>query len=202
MKKYYTTISQQPKEMLRLTAYENPGQNPVLECSTPTHFPIIPLIRNTAKKGEQIKIVAVKPAYATTDYCLSVLKNELEAIKAEIEFEYGEIELIDTPISEIIDNHLDLFGKLIKTADDGDRIYADITYGTKPIPMILMMYMNYAYKFFQDISIENVIYGAMDHSSKKSYIYDVSALFYMNSTINSMKNVADPEGFIRTIIDM
>ena len=68
--------------------------------------------------------------------------------------------------------------------------------------MILMMYMNYAYKFFRDISIENVIYGAMDHSSKKSYIYDVSALFYMNSTINSMKNVADPEGFIRTIIDM
>ena len=202
MKKYYTTISQQPKDKLRETVYENPGPNPIHESSTPPHFTINPLNRNTAKKGEQIKIVAVKPAYATTDYCLSVLKNELEAIKAEIGFEYGEIELIDTPVSEIIDNHLDLFGKLIGTADDGDRIYADITYGTKPIPMILMMYMNYAYKFFQDISIENIIYGAMDHTNNKSYIYDVSALFYMNSTITSMKNVADPEGFIRTIIDM
>lgn len=112
-------------------------------------FPYNPAYPQYGEKGEQIKIVAVKPAYATTDYCLSVLKNELEAIKAEIGFEYGEIELIDTPVSEIIDNHLDLFGKLIGTADDGDRIYADITYGTKPIPMILMMYMNYAYKFFR-----------------------------------------------------
>lgn len=202
MKKYYTTISQQPAEKLLENIYENPGKNPVLNCEMATHYPIIPLIRNTAKKGEEIKIIAVKPAYETTDHCLSVLKEELEALKGEIGFEYGEIQIIDTPVSEMVNNHLDLFGELVKTAEDNDKIYVDITFGTKPIPMILLMYMNYAYRFKKNISIENVIYGAMNHAEKKSSIYDVSALFYMNSTINSMENVADPAEFIRTIIGM
>lgn len=202
MKKYYTTISQQPKERLQETIYGNPGKNPILSCTAPTHYPIIPLIRNTAQKGEEIKVIAVKPEYETTEYCLSVLKEELEALKAEIGFEYGEIQIINTPVSEMVNNHLDLFGELVKTAADDDNIYVDITFGTKPIPMILLMYMNYSYRFCKNISIENVIYGSFDHSEKKSNIYDVSALFYMNSTINNMENVADPAEFIRTVIQM
>lgn len=202
MKKYYTTISQQPKDKLQETIYENPGKNPVLNCSSPTHYPIIPLIRNTAQKGEEIKIIAVKPAYENTDHCLSVLIEELDALKNEIGFDYGEIHIIETPVSEMVNNHLDLFGELVKTAADDDKIYVDITFGTKPIPMILLMYMNYAYRFNKNTSIENVIYGAYNHSEKKSFIYDVSALFYMNSTINTMENVADPAEFIRAIIQM
>ena len=202
MKKYYTTISQQPAPSLKLIQYRNPGQSPVLEYGE-THFPIIPLIANTAKPGETVKIIAVKPAYATTDHCLTVFQEELKAVSDRIGFRY-ETEIFDTPQSEMIGNHLDLFSRLVDSTENGDRIYADITFGTKPIPMIMLMFMNFAYKCRKDAEIENIVYGAMNHEEKTASLYDVTALFFMNSVVNQFdaETISDPAAVIRKLIDM
>lgn len=201
MKKYYLTISQQPKGDLKESLYSNPGGNPALECRTSTHFPIIPVIANTADKNEKIRIYAVCPQHENTKINLDILRSELEKTKEEIGFEY-ELTIVDTPFSEMIGDHLALFGKLIETAENDDMIYADITFGTKPIPMILMMFMTYAYRFKENITIEKIVYGQFDHNTKTASVYDVSALFYMNMTINNMDNVTDPIKFINLMLEM
>ncbi len=202
MKKYYTTISQQAKESLKLVHYLNPGQSPILEYGE-THFPIIPLIANTVKSGETIHIYAVKPAYERTEYCLAVLQEELKSLSEKICFQY-ELEIFDTPQSEVIGNHLDLFTRLVDSSSDDDQIYADITFGTKPIPMILLMFMTFAYKHRKHAEIEHVVYGAMNHEEHTSSLYDVTALFFMNSVVNQLdsEKISDPAAIIRKLIDL
>lgn len=201
MKKYYMTISQQKEGGLNAALYINPGKNPVLESDTPTHYPIIPLIANTAEAGEKICIYAICPDHPNTRLNYELLKADLTAIKEKIGFEY-ELSVIESAFSEMVSDHLELFGKLVTTAGDDEIIYADITYGTKPIPMILMMFMTYAYKFKKNVSVENIIYGLYDHNTNTGRTFDVSALFYMNSTINSMDSDSDPIEMIKLLIDM
>ena len=202
MKKFYTTISQQPAGSLQQIHYQNPGQSPVLEYGE-THFPIIPLIANTAESGETVKIIAVKTAYATTDHCLEVFQEELKDLSKKSRFSF-ELEILETPQSEVIGNHLSLFSSLVDSTADGDRIYADITFGTKPIPMVMLMFMNFAYRCRKNAEIEHIVYGAVNHEDKSASLYDVTALFYMNSVVNQFESgqVSDPAAVIRRLIDM
>lgn len=202
MKKYYTAISQQSETSLKLIQYQNPGKSSILDYGQ-THFPIIPLLVNTVKAGETIKIFAVKQDYQRTDYCLKVLQDELQSIQAEIGFKY-EMEILDTPRCEVIESHLDLFKRLVDSTADGDRVYADITFGTKPIPMIMLMFMSFAYRCRQNTEIEHIVYGAFNHEENNAALYDVTALFYMNSVVNQLDpgEISDPAAVIRKLIDM
>lgn len=204
MKKYYMTIPQQPKDKLRLFNYGNPGNSAVLEYNRETRFPLIPLISNTAEKGEKIGIYLIKPAYDTTDIWLGEFIKELDALSTEKGFEYDTPTIIDCSASEVIDNHLELFGRLIETVVDGDSIYCDVSYGTKPIPMIMLMFTNFAYRFRENVMIEKLVYGAVAHNTipAQSNLFDVTALFYMNATVNTIPQTQDPVSLIKELIKM
>lgn len=200
LKNFICTIPQQPEKSLKKTKYENPCGNSVLECAAETSFPILVLIRNTVSKGEKICISAVRQEHANCYKNTEVFIAELEELKTELGFEY-EINIVSTPFSETIDDHLALFGKLIDTVHDDDGLYADITFGTKPIPMIFLMMLTYAYRF-RNTCIENIIYGQFNHDADISSLYDVTALFYMNSTINTMSETFDPKEFIKAMLEL
>lgn len=200
MKNFLCTIPQQPEKSLKKTKYANPCGNPVLECTEEVSFPVLVLIKNAVANGEKIRITTVKQEHENCNVNEKTFAAELKALKKEIGFEY-ELETISTPFSETIDDHLALFGKLIDTVKDDDELYADITYGTKPIPMVFLMMLTYAYRF-RNTFIENIIYGQFDHDTNISSLYDVTALFYMNSTINTMNDSSDPKKFIKAILDL
>lgn len=201
MKNFICTIPQQPSTSLKKTKYANPCENPVLECPESTSFPILVLIRNTVKQGEKIRVTAVKPEHKNCDTNAETFVNELEALKNEIGFEYT-LDMVTIPFSETIDAHLDLFGKLIDFVHNDDMLYSDITFGTKPIPMLILMTLTYAYRFKENASVENIVYGQLNHDTNISGLYDVSALFYMNSTINTMSETSDPEKFIKAMLEL
>ncbi len=199
MKKYYTTIPQQPvPDGLRLTLYKNPGNSPLLNYGE-TRFPIVPVIANSAEKDDEVRVYGIKPAYENTNHWKAELEKELDALAAEKGFKY-KLEILETPQSETVENHLELFRRLTQTAEKDDKIYADITFGTKPIPIILLMFMNYAYKNREGAEIESIVYGAFSHADKTSSLYDVSALFYMNATVNRM--TSDAAGVIDMLLGL
>lgn len=201
MKNYLCTIPQQPPMSLKKIKYANPCDNAVLECPEEVSFPIIALIRNTAQKDEKIRITAIKQEHENCELNYVTFTAELDAMKKEIGFDYT-LDIVSTPFSETIDDHQNLFGNLIDHVYDGDTLYTDITYGTKPIPMILLMTLTYAYRFKKDSSIESIIYGQMNHDTRIASLYDVSALFYMNSTINTISDAKDPKEFIKGILSL
>ena len=201
MKNFLFTIPQQPETSLRETMYMNPCRNPLLECPKATRFPILVLVRNTVKKDEKIVITAIEQDHINCRKNAETFMKELEALKAEIGFEY-ELHKVPTPFSETIDDHLNLFSDMIDNVHNEDTLYTDITFGTKPIPMIMLMTLTYAYRFKENISIENIVYGQLNHDTGVSSLFDVSALFFMNATINTMRETADPEKFIKGMLDL
>lgn len=199
MNKYYTTIPQQPvPDGLKLTAYKNPGDSPLLNYGE-TRFPIAAVIANSAKKGEAIRVYGVKPAHANTGHWEKELKKELDGLAEKVGFTFDLIPL-EIPMSETVETHLALFKQLIDTTADDDRIYADITFGTKPIPIVMLMFMNYAYKYRRNTMIESIVYGQRNNLTGEAALYDVSALFYMNSTVNRLDQVSDPANFIEMML--
>lgn len=199
MKNFLFTVPQQPEQSLKKTKYKNPCENPLLECKEETRFPILVLIGNTVKANEKIRITAIKQEYINCEKNSRTFTEELKKLKNDTGFEY-ELDIVTTPYSETIEDHLALFGKLIDHVHDDDSLYTDITYGTKPIPMILLMTLTYTYRFNKNSFVENIIYGQFDHVTQTSSLYDVSALFYMNSTINTMTGSSDPNKFIKDIL--
>ena len=67
------------------------------------------------------------------------------------------------------------------------------------------MVLTYAYKF-RDGFIENIIYSLVNFNKQNEFylgaLYDVTALFYMNSTINTMDETSNPEKFIKAMLEL
>ncbi len=72
----------------------------------------------------------------------------------------------------------------------------DVTYGPKPLPIIMFAVMNFAEKFFS-AKIKNIIYGKVDFIDDGSgtgktkpvnpVLYDLTPLYYLNSVTNAME---------------
>lgn len=202
MKKFISVIPLQKKESLHKVNY-NSLDNSSLDSDIETRFPILIAIDKSVKSGEKISVISVVTDYELAEFHNEEFKEELAELSEKNGFEY-EITEISTPYDENVEVHLKLFGDLIEQFQAGDILTADITYGTKPTPMILSMALNYANNSLANTDVDKIVYGRFDFSTRKPYIHDVSALFYMNSAIDkiSKANVNDPLAAIKAIIEM
>lgn len=209
MKHFITTISL--NRSLSAINYRNIEGADYLGNDREFTNPVLIPLKNLSEKGEKICITAI----ATNDKdgnCkrnLEIFKDEVERLREEIGFEYDEIEEIYVDYAESTAKHLNLFETLIEHIHDGDEIVADITYGNKPTPIALQLALSFAYHYKENTVIKALTYGEVDHNEKNSdgkpylgYIFDVSALFYMNSIMAEMTSVKpqDPLGFIKMLL--
>lgn len=198
MKRFISTIPIQPEGMLHKTRYllkEENSDNALLKTERDTCFPILIPLENSVSEGEKIIITAILIDRPTVVHNLELFKEEVEELAQRKKFTYEIVE-VKTPDSEKAQDHLDLFkniSALFANSRD-EELYACITYGTKPMPMILMMALTFAYKLCDSFTIEAIVYGGYEHTLKKSFIYDVSSLFYLDSAVNNMANlgIEDP----------
>ena len=202
------------KDMLETAEYKAIG-NPKLNYPEKARFPIIPVINGYAEAVDNIRVIAV-----LTDGEESNAKNtrynyekhfepEIKAICAakNLSFNSSEIEKIHTLDSEDMDTQLKLFSDIAGKINPGEEIYACITYGTKPMPIILTLALNYAYKLKKDVSVGCTVYGRYPHLGNgqgTSYIYDTTPLFHMDSIISKLSeiNAKDPAKAIRLMLGL
>ena len=106
------------------------------------------------------------------------------------------------PYNNAIDTELELFGKLIDCTADGDTLYACITYGSKPFPLIQIMALNYAYRIRKNVSIGCIVYGAKDHNNGSMEVYDITSLLYIDETVRLMaeQKVENPTDLIKNLL--
>lgn len=208
MKRFVTIIPLQNPKNLHDVSYESFGGEKMLTSQLKTRFPILIPIDTLVEKGEEIAVTAIcigrKFVKGNYEHFKAVL-SELAESKGFLLPEEN-ITVIEMADSEDEATHMKLFKDMSYhlTARSNEEIYADMTYGTKPMPMIIMMALTYAHKFGCDSSVEAVIYASYDEHSNinRSKVYDVTSLFYMNSAVNNMANlkISDPmklmEGFM------
>lgn len=207
MKHFITAISLQPKDLSKVI-YENIENADYLDNDHTFTHPIFVPLKNLAK-GETIRVTAI---VTDSDACrrnFETFAKELEDLRNEIGFEYNKIDVIEIAYNESSAKQLNCFERIIESIGENDEIVADLTYGNKPTSIAIQLALTFSYLFGKNTVVKALTYGELDFSKKPvdgeprpGFIYDVSALFYMNSIMAEMTSAKprDPLGFIKTLL--
>jgi len=140
-------------------------------------FPINAILAENLRKGDQVKAVLL-----TT---ISINAT----IGAHVDYEMRETDFVESKA-----NHEMRFRKMLPFMEEGAELYADITFGQKTIPMVLMCAFHFAERFF-DADVKKIIYGKVEfikHADGVAYpenseLYDVTPLYYLNNLMGTME---------------
>lgn len=201
MKKFITASPFQPAGCLKKGKYKA-VDNSKLAYDEEIAFPILTAVNGYVEEGEEIEVLCIQADYANAIENAKEFKKELDALCGQKHIKY-KLNILNIVYNNTLDTHLDTFHKLIRNCEDGDDIYACITYGFKPMPMIEVMALNYAYKIKKDVQVNCVVYGEMDHETKEMKVYDVTSLYLLDGVIQHLAqaNVTDPMKHIEMLLE-
>lgn len=211
IKTFITVMPEQPMGSLRETKYIA-AEDERLFYDKEIRFPILTAINAYAKEDDEIKIIVItnEDLPQTEEYYNNYFIPALEEIKAEKNLkglDVSKIIKVEAEISQGIVSNLKVAKALLDKIGDNEILHACITFGTKPLPIILFMALNYAYKVRNNTDIETIVYGAKYWGGKKDnvdYIYDVTSLFYTNEMFMNLANagVEDPAGKVKALYNI
>lgn len=200
MKKFISISPFQPSANMKVGVHYTPDNNPELNYKE-TSFPIMTAINAYAKKGEKIEIITIVSDYENAKENYETFKSELSELASKKGFEY-QLKEIFIPYSDDMDTQLQMFEKLIDITADEDKIYADITFGSKVMTQILNMGINYGYRIHKNVSIGCIVYGKADHKNKIYTVYDITSLNYMDEIVRILAEtkVSNPAQRIKMLL--
>ena len=175
------------KKKLYAFRYRSSG-NAEIDYDKEVVFPVNCVLAKTMKKGERVKVVllAKEDVEGNTPVNLNEFVKELDAINVPLV----------TPFKETGDVHENLFRDIVGQMEKGAQIVADVTYGPKPLPIILFAALNFAEKFF-NADIKNIVYGKVNFVDDgqgegntvpvNPELFDLTHLYYLNGVTNAME---------------
>ena len=185
--------------------YYQAQDNSTLQCENKVSHPLILLVQGYAQNHDHVVVVLCMTESEVADRNALHLKEELIKIRDAVGFSLS-IEIKRFPDNEQLDAHIHLFSTLISCLEQDDNLYLDITFGTKPTPIILM---NVAYFLAKtrNVSVECICYGRIpDHKDheKPGFIYDVTSLYRLTTTIDvlSRMKVDNPEIVLKKLLGL
>lgn len=201
MKKYISTIT------LQVDGAQKHYYRDEKNLDTPriyTAFPILQQISDTATNGEEIQVVTILVG-GTKNKNYVAFTEELYALAKKLGITYTLIPIEKENIEDT-GSIISLFSSIIEHVSNGDRLYACITYGTKPISIVTNMALHYAYRIKEDVVVEGVKYGLKDWNATEEpacVLYDTTALFYVDCLIDRIAamKLENPEDALRALIE-
>lgn len=201
------------KKELHSFNYKADG-NKTIEYDGEVVFPVNSVLAKTMKKGEKVKVVilAKEDIEGNSKVNYEKFVGELSEINKNIgaEIEYVPI---TTEFKETRDIHESIFRNMVATLEENAEIIGDVTYGPKPLPIIMFAVMNFAEKFFK-AKIKNIVYGKVDFVDDGSgtgktkpvnpVIYDLTPLYYLNNLTNTVncKSSQEAVNMLNTLLDL
>ncbi len=201
MKKFISVSPFQPPKFLSAGIYKYVN-NEKLIYEKEIKFPIIPVINGYAENGEEITLITVVSDYENSTVNYETLKCSVNEIAEEKNLKVN-YEVISIPYDNRLEVQLEVFNKLISHISDNDKLFADITYGTKVMNQIITMGINYGYRICRDVIPGCIVYGEKDHNTNEMKIYDTTSLIYLDEIVRVMaeNGVKDPAGSIKMMMN-
>lgn len=200
MKKFINISPHQPPALFMKGIYEA-VDNEKLDFDTLTSFPIMPVINGYAEDGEEIEVITVVSDYSNAEENYKTLAEEVNALagKKSLKVKFTKITV---PNKQDIDTQLEMFSKLIDCMTDEDKLFCDISYGTKVMSQILTMSLNYGYRINKNVSLGCIVYGGKNFIEQKLEIYDITSLNYMDEIVRIMaeNRVSNPTERIKEML--
>lgn len=201
MKKFISVSPFQPPLKLGAGIYMA-VDNDKLAYEKETSFPIIPVINAYAEKGEEITIVTVVSDYENTKANYETLKKAIDELadKKGFKVDYREIKI---PYDNSLEVQLNVFSQLMDNISDGDKLFCDITYGTKVTNQILTMGVNYGYRVCKDVIPGCIVYGEKDFNTNQMKIYDITSLIFLDEIvrISAESRISNPTNMIKKFMN-
>ncbi len=206
MKKFFTSVPYQKNGKL-IKAIYRPVGNAKLVYEKAHSLPILNAVNNFTEKGEEIEVIFIIGENEDIKKNLGSVESFLDELVLERELKCRK-KYIYYRDSDDITVMLELYGNLIRCCDDDDEIYSCITYGTKPVPIVQMMAMRYAFHVKKNVYIGMIVYGKahgnkQNEDSEKIFdIYDMTSLFYIDDLSEKFSRMAvkDPEKILESLI--
>lgn len=84
---------------------------------------------------------------------------------------------------------MDIFSTLYNGIEDGDDFYVDLTHGFRYLPMLILVFCNYA-KFLKNVTCENLVYGNWEsrNKSNEAPLIDLYPLVYLQQWTIASEN--------------
>lgn len=161
------------------------------EYSGETYYAINAVLSNSIEKGDNIKVVLLETnagAQAGKKNAQLFIDelNSFNTAGANISYEIITSEFINDKAK-----YKKLYKKLVSNFTEGAELYADITFGIKTLPILILNAMQFGEKFF-DCTIGNVIYlktefkdGVIVDGSQ--CIFDLTPLYMLSTFTNNIE---------------
>lgn len=163
----------------------------LIEYSGETYYAINSVLSNSIEKGDNIKVVLLETnagAQAGKKNAQLFIDelNSFNTAGANISYEIITSEFINDKAK-----YKELYKKLVSNFTEGAELYADITFGIKTLPILILNAMQFGEKFF-DCTIGNVIYlktefkdGVIVDGSQ--CIFDLTPLYMLSTFTNNIE---------------
>lgn len=163
-------------------------------------YPIVPIIKDTVRPGDEVRVIAVRQTNAPHSENLEIFRQELEGLG--LPFTLTDLTVPETQQKNAL---LDLFEVLTGCMEADACYYACVTFGTKTWPLVLSSALHYAEKLLDNTEIKGVYYREITRKEGKQIgvaQYDVSALFTLDSIIDLAADagVEDRQTFLRLLL--
>ena len=162
--------------------------NSFLEIKEPIYFAATCALANLLKADDEVKVILLKTEGGDNagDENAKLFEEELNhfnTVGAKISYK-----VIPSSFDPSKTNFQFLFKTLLKELEHDTKIYAEVTYGPKPLTFLLFSIFQFAEKFF-DNSIGSIVYSKVEFKNNEikegsQMIYDITPLYLMNSFTN------------------
>ncbi|HIZ30128.1 MAG TPA: hypothetical protein H9813_02695 [Candidatus Fournierella merdipullorum] len=164
------------------------------------YYPIVPVIEDTARPGDEVRVIAVRQTNAPHSENLEIFRRELEELG--LPFTLTDLTVPETQQKNAL---LDLFEALTGCMEPDACYYACVTFGTKTWPLVLSSALRYAEKLLDGTEVKGVYYREITRKAGEQTgvaQYDVSALFTLDSIIDlaAGAGVENRQAFLRLLL--
>lgn len=195
---YITTIPLQGFKDLEKNLYRSTENVKELQ----TRFPILQVLCNTMQEGDEAKVIAIRSVNGDTARNFGYFKEELQALGVP------ETQLKELPLPDDQDCNtlIRLCRDLCDALPEKARVYTDITYGTKTIPLVQLAALSCAESTHTELEVGGVCYGEMKRvngeSVNKAFLHNVTALYYLQGLVGGIRDRETAELVYRQLVWM
>lgn len=169
-----------------------------------TSFPIITVLAQEQTKKEDVKVIALRTENNDTADNFEEMLGQLKQIGI-VEEQVTSLLLPENQSSEAgVRNML----KIIEEIPDDSLVYADLTFGTKPMSIMILYAVTFIEKL-KDAEVQGIYYGELPRSGGRAdwgraRLYDLTVYKYMSDMIDQLHglNVSEPETALKELLDM